>query len=437
MKDTVKIHAEQSVLGSILRKNNLYESSASKLSSEHFFDTDHKKIYMVIKNLIDSGKAADFITVNTELESMLGDNLRQLDIYVMELVRSATGLENFDAYVDLVIESYLCRRVVDLGSQVALSGQSNDGAIGVIDKFSADLQSLRAEGGRDRSVNDIGEILQFTMDGIQKRFENGGILPGISTGFVGLDKILDGFQRQDLFVLAGRPGMGKTSLALAISKNVAAAGKQVLFFSMEMASEKIGIKLLSTVSGVESNKLTSGRMTDSELERCSEAVAVLNSGKLRVDDTSNATVMEIKNECRNALHDLGSLDVVVIDHLGWISSSSKHDNKNNEISEITRGLKEIAREMNCTILLLSQLNRGVEGRADKMPSLADLRDSGSIEQDADVVAFVYREDYYNLNGPKNGKVEVIIAKHRMGELGIVPIKFNEKTTSFYDDKHII
>jgi len=461
------IEAEQALLGALLANNKAFESISDYLKANHFADPIHVKIYDVISKLILRGHVADTITLKNyfEQEGTLNDVGGYK--YLVKLAESSSPLTNPDYYAQYIYEQYLRRELVSTGYEIvnrAMKEDIDSSASVQIEEAEKRLYDLSDKGDSSRGFVDFSEALSASLSTIEKAYQREGNISGISTGLDDLDKRTGGLNNSDLIILAGRPAMGKTALATNMAYNVAElmsrdAGsfdqkdRGVAFFSLEMSADQLATRILSSTAGISSQRMRNGDIDNGEFGRIAEVIRSLEKMPLYIDDTPGLTINAIRNRARRLKRTKG-LGLIVIDYIQLIMGSSKRGEANRvqELSEISRGLKIMAKELNVPVIALSQLNRGVEQRDDKRPLMSDLRESGSIEQDADIVLFVYRENYYiqneepketdnNYTQEKHDKweqkmkatkyrAEVIIGKHRHGPTGSVTLSWNGEFAQF-------
>lgn len=427
------VYAEQSIIGAIIRKSDLLDKASERLNFSDFHDIRHQKIFRSITELADKDKQIDYLTVMQSCKDLFRSD-EELTNYLLEIHRNSSGLINLDAYLDIVVNNSLRRKVASIGMQMTEAAYNSSLNIeDVLNDFEHKILAIEKKRNVERSRKTAKEIFLETINYWEQQAENKGELRGVSTGFNDLDQIIDGLHKGDMVVVAGRPSMGKTATSLAMSMNVAMKKKNVLIFSMEMPTLSIGERLTSAMSGVPSSKARKGQLVQSDYTKIAGVSLPISHAHLEVDDSSYTTLANIRKECRRDIKNRGSLDLVVVDHIGLIESPSYKSNENTtqKIAEFSRGLKLLARELDCCIIAISQLNRKVEERQDKRPVMSDLRDSGAIEQDADVVMLVYRDEYYNKErSQEKGIIELAIAKQRNGPLGTVKLKYDDETQSF-------
>ena len=459
------IEAEQQLLGGLLNNNDLYYSLEDKVDPEHFYDPVHSRIFESISTRIKDGKLASAVTVNTFLTE--DEGLKELggSSYLAQLMAGSVASSAIKDYSKLVYDLAIRRELIILGQEISSRAQSIKVDEQPEEQIILAEQNLYKIGDSGKSETGFKSFLKALGEAVQvanAAHHRDGNLAGISTGFIDLDKKMGGLHSSDLIILAGRPSMGKTSLATNIAYNIAKSFKKndnadgtsetvnggiVGFYSLEMSAEQLAARILSETAEIPSEQIRRGDMTESEFRRFVEAAKSIESSPLFIDDTPALTIAQLASRARRLKRTHG-LDALIIDYLQLVRAGSSRDNRVNEISEITQGLKAIAKELNIPVIALSQLSRQVENRDDKRPQLADLRESGSIEQDADVVLFVYREEYYKEREKPSdhdlekmaiwqeemdrlhGRAELILGKQRHGPIGTVELSFEGKYTRF-------
>ena len=459
------IEAEQQLLGGLLNNNDLYYSLEDKVDPEHFYDPVHSRIFEIISTRIKDGKLASAVTVNTFLTE--DEGLKELggSSYLAQLMAGSVASSAIKDYSKLVYDLAIRRELIILGQEISSRAQSIKVNEQPEEQIMLAEQNLYKIGDSGKSETGFKSFLKALGEAVQvanSAHHRDGNLAGISTGFIDLDKKMGGLHSSDLIILAGRPSMGKTSLATNIAYNIAKSFKKndnadgtsetvnggiVGFYSLEMSAEQLAARILSETAEIPSEQIRRGDMTESEFRRFVEAAKSIESSPLFIDDTPALTIAQLASRARRLKRTHG-LDALIIDYLQLVRAGSSRDNRVNEISEITQGLKAIAKELNIPVIALSQLSRQVENRDDKRPQLADLRESGSIEQDADVVLFVYREEYYKEREKPSdhdlekmaiwqeemdrlhGRAELILGKQRHGPIGTVELSFEGKYTRF-------
>jgi replicative DNA helicase len=426
------VEAEQCVLGSLLLDKEAIVKVADILTPSDFYRETHGMIFEVILQLYEQRSSIDVITVCNRLEEK--GQLEQIGgaSYLTSLVNSVPSAVHVTHYANIVQRKATLRRLISAANTIASLGFEEEKDIeAVLDKAEQTLFSVSQKYLKQNFIS-IKEVLTDSFDRIDKLHKDKGTLRGIPTGFVELDRILAGLQAADLIVLAGRPAMGKTSLALNIAQHISSEeGIPVGIFSLEMSKEQLVDRLICSEAQIDSWKLRTGNLTDEDFPKIGHAMGVLSESPLFVDDSPNVNVMEIRTKARR-LQAEQSLGLVVVDYLQLMQGRSSLSNisRVQEISEISRALKALSRELNIPVLAISQLSRAVEQRPDRIPQLADLRESGSIEQDADVVLFVYREDYYKRDTERKNIADVFIKKHRNGPTGQVELYFQPEQMKF-------
>lgn len=435
------IDAEASLLGSILIDTDAIVKIADNVRSDDFFDKRHELIYRGMINLYERHSPIDVLTLANQLKSQ-----GELDsvggaAYLTELTNFVPTATHVEQYADIVAQKALRRRLIKASQQMVSLGFDETKSLNeLVEEAESNLFAV-SEQHVKQSVVSIETILAESFERLDDLHKDKQKLRGIPTGFKDLDNMLAGFQRSDLFVLAARPSMGKTAMMLNFAHNVAVQTKEpVLFFSLEMSKEQLVDRLLSMQSGVDAWALRTGNLTDTDFEKIGEAMGVLSEAPIYIDDTPGITVSDLRTKARREAH-RHPLGLIVVDYLQLMSGGSKfggsESNRVQEISEISRGLKGVARELNVPLIAASQLNRSVENRSPQIPQLADLRESGSIEQDADIVAFIYREEFYNPETDRKKITDLIIKKHRNGPIGGVELYFDNEKQRFrsLDTKH--
>jgi replicative DNA helicase len=427
------IEAEEAILGGILLDPEAISRISDRLLPEAFYISAHKDIYQASVRLHAQGKATDLLSVTSWLTDH--DQLARIGgrNKLATLVDRTVSAVNIDALAGLVMEKYLRRQLIKAGNEIVHLGYETETELPIVlDQAEQKVFSVTQERPQSGLVH-ISNTLINNFQDIEDR--NQGIaLPGIPCGFYDLDAMTSGFQRSDLIIVAGRPSMGKTAFCLNVAHNIAASYKlPVAIFSLEMSKEQLTQRLLASEAQIESSYLRSGRLSQTQWEPLTRAIGILSEMPIYIDDTPNITVTQMRSQSRRLQAEQGTeLGLIVIDYLQLMEGAG--DNRVQELSKITRQLKGLARELSVPIIALSQLSRGVEARTNKRPMLSDLRESGSIEQDADLVIMLYRDEYYSPDTPDRGIAEVIIAKHRNGPTGTAKLLFNPQFTKFQNLK---
>ena len=432
-----KIDAEQSVLGAMFLSKNALEKAVESLNKDMFYLDSHKKIFEVMKNLYDKKIPIDITTVTNALEEK--NLLNQVGgvAYLTELVNVVPTAANVEQYIKIIEDKYLRRNLIEAGTEITSLGFSSPDDIGdVLDEAEKKIFDV-VKNRRGSEFKTIQDVLFKAQADLEKLSSMKNEITGVPTGYYDIDKLTSGFHENELIIIAARPAMGKTAFALNMAVNMAInAKKSVALFNMEMGAEQLITRMLSSVGQIESSKLRTGKLEHNDWKRVNEAISRLADTKIFIDDTPGMTVSEMRAKCRRLANSEDGLDIVIIDYLQLISGSARYaGQRQQEVSEISRSLKTMAMELNIPVVALAQLSRSVEGREDKRPLLSDLRESGSIEQDADIVAFLYRDDYYNKESAideDTSKSEFIIAKHRNGPTATVNMIFKRNTGSFFN-----
>ncbi|MGD6849484.1 replicative DNA helicase [Rossellomorea aquimaris] len=425
------IEAEQAVLGAIFLEPSALTTTSEILIPEDFYRHSHQKIYNVMLNLGDGGKAVDLITVTEELAA--AKELEDVGgvAYLSELAASVPTAANIEYYAKIVEEKSLLRRLIRTATDIASDGYAREDEVdSLLSEAEKNIMEV-AQRKNAGAFHNIKDVLVRTYDNIETLTNRKGDVTGISTGFADLDHMTAGFQRNDLIIVGARPSMGKTAFALNIAQNVAVKAKEnVAIFSLEMGAEQLVMRMLCAEGNINAQNLRTGDLTDEDWRKLTMAMGSLSNAGIFIDDTPGIKVGEIRSKCRRLAQEHG-LGMILIDYLQLIQGSGRSgENRQQEVSEISRSLKGLARELEVPVIALSQLSRGVEQRQDKRPMMSDIRESGSIEQDADIVAFLYREDYYDKEAENKNIIEIIIAKQRNGPVGNVSLAFVKEYNKF-------
>ena len=422
--------AEQAVLGSMLIDADCIKDVMDKLQPQDFYLQQNREIFETIYSMFIYSRPIDGVTVAREMEKngVYRDDTRA---YLLQLMEVTPTSANVMEYAGIIRDKALLRSMAKAAGDIAAMVQEGVGTAG--DLLSAAEQKIYAirQGRGSQEMATVGAVLNDVMEQLAK-LTAGSEPPGLSTGLSAVDRKINGLNKSDLLLLAARPGMGKTSMALNVALSAAkASGKTVAIFSLEMSKEQLGERILAVESRTELGKIKTGALEQKDWDRVGIAIDTLSKASIVIDDTPGISVMEMKNKCRRLKAEKG-LDLIVIDYLQLMEYKGKSDNRQQEISALSRMIKQLAREMDCPVIVLSQLSRGVEARTDKRPMMSDLRESGSIEQDADIVMMLYRDDYYNKESEKYNICEIIIAKHRNGATGTVELTWQPQFTKFSD-----
>ena len=424
------IDAEQSVLGSMFLTKKALQKALELLYGSEFYLDNHSKIFECIKSIDARGSVVDLTTVADELNNR--NWLKTVgDIeYLTEVIESVPSAANIDQYIKIVEDKAILRRLIDEATAIITNSYNTSNNISeVIEEAEKKIFDV-SKSLRSTEFKSIQDVLYKTQADLEKLAANKGDITGIPTGYYELDKLTSGFHPHELIIIAARPGMGKTAVALNFVTNMAIHSKKtVALFNMEMGAEQLATRMLASVGQIEGSKLKTGNLEHSDWKRVNEAISRLSNTNIFIDDTAGQTVGEIRSKCRKLATSPSGLDIVVIDYLTLIQGSSKNGaNRQQEVSDISRALKTMAMELNVPVIALSQLSRGIEQRVDKKPMLSDLRESGAIEQDADIVAFLHCSD--EEREKQNSLMEFVIRKHRNGPLADVPLIFQRGTSTF-------
>lgn len=427
--------AEQAVLGGLMLDHLALEKISDVLRAEDFYRADHRKVYEAIVDLSEGNKPFDAVMVAEWLSKR--DQLEEVGgvPYLVELVEAVPTAANILAYAQMIRESSVLRKLIDVGTQVVQMAYRPEGrtAAEVMEFAEREIFAIADEGERlKRGFRPIKELMTGAMDRVAELYEREEAITGHATGFKDFDEMTSGLQAGDLVIVAGRPSMGKTTFAMNIAEHVAISGKKaVAVFSMEMPGEQLALRMLSSIGRVDQTRVRTGRLNDQDWHRLTSAVGILSQTQIHIDDTPALSPSDLRSRARRLARtcDLG---VIVVDYLQLMQVPGTKENRTNEISEISRSLKSIAKELGVPVIALSQLNRSLEQRPNKRPVMSDLRESGAIEQDADLIAFIYRDEVYNKDSPQKGMAEIIIGKQRNGPIGNVLLTFRGQNTRFED-----
>ena len=435
------IDAEAAALGSVFLSKYAGQKVIEELKKESFYTVAHQELFETIKDLMESATPIDATTVTAELTKNKKLSVIGGVEYLAEVINKVPTAANVDEYIKIINETYLRRRLIETATNIVTDGFSSTDAIGdLLDGAEKKLLDV-VKDRRSTEFKKIKDVLYKAQSDLEELSKQKGEVTGIPTGYHDLDRITKGFHENELIIIAARPAMGKTAFAVNLATNMAVNfGKSVALFNMEMGAEQLVTRMLAQIGQIEMQKLTTGKLDHQDWKRVNEAISRLSDKKLFIDDTPGQTVSEIRSKCRRLANSEDGLDIVIIDYLQLISGSAKYlGQRQQEVSEISRSLKTMAMELNIPVIALAQLSRSVEGREDKRPLLSDLRESGSIEQDADIVAFLYRDDYYNKEAaidPNTSKSEFIMGKHRNGPTATVEFIFKRNTSSFFNMERV-
>lgn len=430
--------AERAVLGAIISNPDHYNSIQANVNLEsiHFFSQAHRKIFEVMIKLDSEGVPMDVVTVIDALrKSGSGDSVNST--YVIELTESAPVSKNVEHYAQIVKNKYQLRNIIEACTVAKnkASSSASDDISDLIDGIEREILSIRNQHDTGGGLVKASELLEPTLLDLEERISRDGTITGVASGFHDLDQVTGGFQASDLIILAARPAMGKTALALNFACNALKKGARVALFSLEMSSKQLMGRIMSSEGRIDSSRLRKGDLSEEDQDRLVHAARVVNgyAERLAIDDTAGISLAELRSRCRRYQRESG-LDMVIIDYLQLMTGSSeaRRQGREREVSEISMGLKNLAKELQVPVITLAQLNRGPDARPDKRPKISDLRESGSMEQDADQIMFVYRDEYYNPNSEDAGKAEVIIGKNRHGSLETINLAYLPNFLSFHN-----
>jgi len=432
------VDAEMSLIGAILIDEEVLADITEHVKPKDFYDKRHAIIFDAIMRLYEKNKPVDLLTLTDELKRKKEIDEVGGSAYLTELTNYVPTAAHAESYAEIVAQKAVRRRLIKASGEISELGYDEETTTQELlqqaeaELFSVSDQSLKQD------LTSLESILTDSFDRLEELHRNKGALRGVRTGYRDLDNMTAGLQRSDLIILAARPAMGKTTLVTNLAYNVATIAKQpVLMFSLEMSKEQLVDRMLADASGVDSWNIRTGNLSDEDFSKLSEAMGEMAEAPIYIDDTPGLSVLEMRTKARRAAHDQ-PLGLIIIDYLQLMQGSGRDNgNRVQEVSEISRGLKLIARELNVPVIALSQLSRSVESRSPQVPQLADLRESGSIEQDADIVMFIYREAYYNPDTDRENITDLIIAKHRNGPVGKVELYFHPERLRFMslDRKH--
>ncbi|MCD7098774.1 replicative DNA helicase [Stenotrophomonas sp. MMGLT7] len=433
------VEAEQAVLGGLMLAPDAYDKVNDQLTENDFYRGDHRLIYRAIRELAEKDRPFDAVTLGEWFESQ--GKLEQVGdgAYLVELASTTPSAANIAAYAEIVRDKAVLRQLIEVGTNIVNDGFQPEGRDSAELLSNAEQQVFKiAEAGARGRADFVGmnNALKDAFEVLQSRFENGGSVTGLPTGYTEFDNMTAGLQPTDLVILAARPAMGKTTFALNIAEYAAIKSKKaVAVFSMEMSASQLAMRLISSNGRINATRLRTGQLEDEDWSRVTGAISMLKQTKIFIDDTPGLSPDVLRSKARRLKreHDLG---LIVIDYLQLMAVPGNSENRATEISEISRSLKGLAKELGVPVIALSQLNRSLETRTDKRPVMADLRESGAIEQDADMIVFIYRDDYYNKeNSPDKGLAEIIIGKQRSGPTGSIKLKFFGEYTRFDNLAH--
>ncbi len=428
------VEAEQAVLGGLMLNERAWDQIADKLVEEDFYRHDHRLIFRAIGTLAGDQQPCDAVTLGEYFDRHGLSEQVGGSSYVIELASTTPSAANIAAYAEIVREKSVLRQLIDVGTQIANDGFQPEGRASreLLESAEKSVFEIAEAGARGKKqFVAIKSAVKDAFRVLQERYENKGEVTGVPTGFRDFDARTTGLQPSDLIILAARPSMGKTALALNMAEYAALKTKRaVAVFSMEMSASQLAFRLISSLGRINAQSLRTGQLEDEDWSRVSHAITLLAEAKIFIDDTPALSPTELRSRARRLAREHGGLSLIVIDYLQLMQVPGNKENRATEIAEISRSLKALAKELNCPVIALSQLNRSLEQRTDKRPVMSDLRESGGIEQDADVIVFIYRDDYYNQDSPDKGLAEIIIGKQRNGPTGMLKLVFNGQYTRF-------
>ncbi len=430
------IEAEQSVLGGLLLDNSAWDKIADFVSPEDFYRYDHRLIFQHIARLISGSRPADVITVFESLSSAnKAEEIGGLS-YLNALAQNTPSAANIRRYAEIVRDRGILRKLISVSDEISGSAFNPQGkeVKQMLDEAESKIFAIAEEGSRGtQGFQEIQPLLTQVVERIDELYnrENPNDITGVPTGFVDLDRMTSGLQPGDLIIVAGRPSMGKTAFSVNIGEHVSTdSGLPVAIFSMEMGGSQLAMRMLGSVGRLDQHRLRTGRLNDEDWPRLTHAIQKMNDAQIFIDETPALSSIELRARSRRLARQCGKLGLIIVDYLQLMSANSPGENRATEISEISRNLKGLAKELNCPVIALSQLNRSLEQRPNKRPVMSDLRESGAIEQDADLILFIYRDEVYNPDSPEKGMAEIIIGKQRNGPIGSVRMTFLGQYTKF-------
>jgi len=442
MRDTVdslkipphSIEAEQSVLGGVMLDNHAWEQIADSVSEEDFYRYDHRLIFRAIEDLAEDNKPLDVVT----LSEWLGKRGDLEDAgglaYLGTMAKDTPSAANIRAYADIVRERSILRQLIGVGTEISDSAfnPGERGSKEILDDAETAVFKIAEQGTKQgQAFKPIKSLLKTTLSHIDELSKSDSSITGLPTGYADFDSMTSGLQKGDLIIVAGRPSMGKTTFSMNIAEFAAVSSKKpVAVFSMEMPAEQLTMRMLSSMGRVDQGRLRTGNLTDDDWPRIAQAVKMFSEVPMFIDDSAALSPTEVRARARRLAREHGQLGLIVLDYLQLMQGSGKSDNRTTEVSEISRSLKALAKELEVPVIVLSQLNRSLEQRPNKRPIMSDLRESGAIEQDADIIVFIYRDEVYNPETTEKGVAEIIIAKQRNGPIGTTRLTFLGKYTRF-------
>ncbi len=437
------IEAERSVIGGLLLSADSWDAIAEIVTAGDFYRPEHRAIFRQIALLVDRGEPVDVITVADRLLATGELDAAGGHTYLAELAEQTPTAANIRAYATAVHERAVLRQLIAAAHDIADTGYNPEGrsAEELLDEAERRIMQIAEEGPKTGGPRAMEPLLSGALERIEELFNSGGVITGLTTGFIDLDKMTSGLQPSDLVIVAGRPSMGKTAFAMNLVENAAGkSNKPILVFSMEMPAEQLVIRMLSSLGRIDQSRVRNGKLEQDDWPKLSKAMNTLKEARIFIDDTPALTPTELRSRARRVAREHGELGMVMVDYMQLMRVAGASEGRTAEISEISRSLKAIAKEFRCPMVALSQLNRSLEQRPNKRPVNSDLRESGAIEQDADVIMFIYRDEVYHEDSPDKGVAEIIIGKQRNGPIGTCRLAFQGEFTRFenlsqgrYDD----
>lgn len=427
------IEAEQSVLGALMLDNKAWDKIVDKVSEDDFYHHGHRLIFKILTDLSKKNVPFDVLTVADALKNVMQLDNAGGELYLFELVRNTPSAANIIAYAEIVRERSILRQLITIANDIADSAFHPQGQESnqILDSAEQKIFKIAEQGSRGSGPRSITDYLAKATDRIDTLYHSNQSVTGVPTGFTDFDEMTSGLQQGDLVIVAGRPSMGKTTFAMNIAENAAIKNQQpVLVFSMEMPGEQLALRMMSSLGRIDQHRVRNGKLHDEDWPRITSAVSMLSEAPMFIDDTPALSPAEVRARARRLVREHGKLGLIVVDYLQLMQVPGYKENRTNEISEISRSLKALAKELSVPVIALSQLNRSLEQRQDRRPVMSDLRESGAIEQDADLIVFIYRDEVYNDDSPDKGKAEIIIAKQRNGPIGKTILTFLGQFTVF-------
>lgn len=432
------IEAEQSVLGGLMLDNTAWDKVADCVTENDFYRNGHRQIFRVLATLANQNNPFDVLTISEALKSINGLENAGGEVYLFELANNTPSTQNIVAYAGIVRERSILRQLISVSNEIADSAFRPEGREikALLDEAERKVFTIAESDTRGTGPVDIATLLAEATTRIDDLYHSGNTITGLSTGFQDLDAMTCGLQPGELTIVAGRPSMGKTAFAMNIAEHVAIKDeKPVLIFSMEMPGASLAMRMLSSLGHIDQHRIRTGKLLDEDWVRITSTVSLLANANMFIDDTPALNPTELRSRARRVAREHGQLGLIVVDYLQLMNVPHVKENRTAEVSEISRSLKTLAKELNVPVIAASQLNRSLEQRHDRRPVMSDLRESGGIEQDADLILFIYRDEVYNEDSPDKGKAEIIIGKQRNGPIGRIKLAFIGQRTSFESISH--